>query len=109
TEMKVGLQYKAIANGEVNSVMAFTTDPQIKKYDLRILEDDKDFFPDYHAAVSMRQDVYDANPELEELTADIANKLSSETMIELNYQVDVEEKKVKDVAKKWLQENGLID
>jgi len=108
-EMKTGLQYGAIDKGGVNSVMVFTTDAQIKEFDLRVLEDDKGFFPAYHAAVSMREDVYEDDPELEDLTADIAEKLSSETMINLTYQVDIEDKKVDDVAEKWLEEQGLLD
>lgn len=108
-QMKIGLQYKALDKGEVNAAMAFTTDPQIKKFDLAILKDDKNFFPAYYAAVSMRKDVYDKYPKLKDLTNDIAEKLSSDTMIDLNYKVDVEDKKVEDVAKKWLEDNDLLD
>lgn len=108
-EMKTGIQYEAIEKGEVNSVMAFETDPQIKEFDLRLLEDDKDFFPAYRAAVSMLDDVYEDDSELEELTADIADEISSETMVDLNYEVDVEDKKVGEVAEEWLKEKDMID
>jgi osmoprotectant transport system substrate-binding protein len=47
-------------------------------------------------------------PELEKIFAELAKKLDTATMTDLNYQVDVEHKTVKDVARDWLKKVGLI-
>lgn len=107
-QMKIGLQYKAIDKGQVNAAMAYETDPQIKDLDLVLLKDDKNFFPAYYAAVSINQDVLDKYPKIKDLTADIAEKMSSDSMRELNYEVDIEGKQEKDVAQKWLEENNML-
>ncbi len=42
--MEIGLVYKAVANREVDVVVAYSTDPRLKEYDLVTLQDDKHFF-----------------------------------------------------------------
>ncbi|WP_085522485.1 ABC transporter substrate-binding protein [Tuberibacillus sp. Marseille-P3662] len=107
-QMKAGIQYKALKQGEIDVAMSFSTDSRIDAFNLRLLEDDKQFFPGYYAAVSIRQPVLDKYPKLKDLTADIAEKLDSKTMRELNYKVDIDGKQVKEVAKQWLLDNGLL-
>ncbi|WP_017185425.1 glycine betaine ABC transporter substrate-binding protein [Alkalibacillus haloalkaliphilus] len=87
---------------------ALATDSRIEQFDLMNLEDDQDFFPDYTAAV-VRTDVLEANEDLADLTEPMANALDSDTMIELNYQVNVEERSVQEVAKEFLIEQGIIE
>lgn len=108
-EMQVGLQYEAINTDQVDIAMGFATDSQIPEYNLSVLEDDKQFFPVYNAAVGIHTKVLENNPEIEEITKQLADKLNDEIMRELNYQVDVEGKNVGTVAKEWLVENGLLE
>ena len=108
-EMQVGLQYEAINTDQVDVAMGFGTDSQIPEYDLIVLDDDKQFFPAYHAAVGIHTDVLENNPEIEEITAQLAEKLNDDVMRELNYQVDVEGQNVDTVAREWLVENGLLE
>lgn len=107
-EMQVGLQYEAIDTDQVDVAMGFGTDSQIPEYDLIVLEDDKQFFPAYHAVVGIHTDVLENNPEIEDITRQLSEKLNDEIMRELNYQVDVEGKNVETVAKEWLVDNGLL-
>lgn len=44
-----GLAYQAVLQNQVDVTDAYSTDGQIERYDLRLLEDDRNFFPDYHA------------------------------------------------------------
>lgn len=108
-EMQVGLQYEAINNGQVDVAMGFGTDSQIKQYDLAVLEDDKQFFPAYHAAVGIHSDVLENNPEIEDITQQLSTRLDDDVMRSLNYQVDVEGKNVGTVARDWLVDNGLLE
>ncbi|TDQ42300.1 glycine betaine ABC transporter substrate-binding protein [Aureibacillus halotolerans] len=107
--MELGLTYEALNNGEVDVAMGFETDGRILEYDFLMLEDDKNFFPPYTAAVAIKDEAIEKYPEIEEITAPLAEKLTSDIMRELNYAVDIEGKSVSLVAYDWLLENGLIE
>ncbi|SFM21303.1 osmoprotectant transport system substrate-binding protein [Gracilibacillus orientalis] len=109
SEMSYGLNYDALNNDEVDVAVGFATDSRIREYDLMNLEDDQQFFPSYNAAISMTSEVYENYPEIEEIFEPLAEQLNSETMRELNYQVDVEERSVQDVAEEYLSDNGLLE
>ncbi|MGP4107986.1 glycine betaine ABC transporter substrate-binding protein [Virgibacillus sp. L01] len=106
--MQYGLQYEAINKQELDVVEVFSTDARVKEFDLTILEDDKQFFPAYYAAVAARDEIVEEYPELKTLTAELAEVLTSEVMTDLNYQVEIEGKMVEEVAKNWLDNSGLL-
>ncbi|KIL52928.1 glycine betaine ABC transporter substrate-binding protein [Jeotgalibacillus campisalis] len=109
SQMDIGLTQRALDNEQVDVSVAYETDATIKNYDLVVLEDDEQFFPPYRAAVSINEDVYEEYPEIEEITAILAENLDSTIMRELNYRVDIEGESVSVVAYDWLVENGLIE
>lgn len=109
TELETGLYYNALNNNEVNASVGFSTDARIDDFGFRVLEDDQGFFPSYSAAVSMTEDVYEEYPEIEEIFAPLEDILDSETMRDLNYQVDIEGESVELVVQQFLQENNLIE
>ena len=51
-----GLAYQAIADGTIDLTDAYSTDGELARYQLRVLEDDKDFFPKYLAVPLIRSD-----------------------------------------------------
>lgn len=108
-EMDLGLTYAALDNQEVDASVGTATDSRIVEFDLVILEDDKGFFPAYNGAIAMTTVIHEKYPEIEEILAPLAELLNSDTMRELNYQVDIEEKNEADVARDFLIENELID
>jgi osmoprotectant transport system substrate-binding protein len=106
-ELDLGLIYTQIGDtcefGEV-----FSTDGRIVANDLAVLEDDKDFFIPYHAALTMRQETLDEHPQLAELFAPISDALTNEVITELNAAVDVEGETAEAVAEEFLRSNGFI-
>lgn len=108
-KMNVSLKYQAIGNGDMDVTDAFATDGPIKQYNLKVLVDDKGFFPPYYAAPIVRKDILEDHPELEEVLNQLAGLVDDPTMTELNYQVDVEGKDVVTVVREFLQSQGLID
>ncbi len=56
-----------LAPNEVDVINSYTTDGQLQEYDLRVLEDDKSFFPPYHALPLVRKEALKEYPELEEV------------------------------------------
>lgn len=107
-DMAIGLTHEALRDGDVDAAMGFATDGKIEELELVNLEDDKMFFPVYNAAPVFRAEVLEQFPEIEDIMADIAPRLDDETMIYLNYRVDVEGYEPDEVAEEWLLEEGLI-
>jgi len=106
--MDTGLTYDAIDRNQVNVAMVFGTDGKLRKFDLLVLEDDRYFFPIYNISVVVRKEVLDKYPEIEEILLPITQLIDTETMINLNYEVDGMGKPAKMVAEEFLKEKGLI-
>jgi osmoprotectant transport system substrate-binding protein len=108
TEVELGLVYTQIGSACVFGEV-FATDGRIAAQDLRTLEDDENFFPQYNVAMTMREQVYDENSEAyEELFGPIAETLTNERLRELNELVDVEGQAPDDVATQFLIDEGII-
>ena len=108
--MCVDAVYDATDGAEIcNFGVVFTTSGFIKELDLRLLKDDKNFFAVYNPALTIRQDVFRQYPQLREIFAPISEKLDTETLRRLNYEVDVKGKAPESVARTWLREEGFIE
>jgi osmoprotectant transport system permease protein len=107
--MDSGIMYNAIKNGEVDVIDAFNTDGRIPAFHLKVLEDDRNFFPPYHAAPLIRADTLEAHPELEEVLNMLQGRIDDEKMRELNARVDIDGEDYEQVAIDFLEEEGLID
>ncbi|PRX47825.1 osmoprotectant transport system substrate-binding protein [Prauserella shujinwangii] len=103
-----GAIYTAIDTGTCNFGEVFTTDGRIAGLGLRVLEDDKRFFPQYNACVTLRQEFLEAHPAIREVLAPVSAALDNEQMIELNKQVDVDGRDPAKVARDWMVERGFI-
>ncbi|WP_241236266.1 glycine betaine ABC transporter substrate-binding protein [Brevibacillus marinus] len=108
-KMDSGLLYNALKEKQVDVSVGFATDGRIEGFNLVALEDDKNFFPAYNGAPVVRQEVIDKYPEIADLLNQIADRLDTETMMKLNYSVDVEHKDVAEVAREWLVSQQLIE
>lgn len=107
-DMDPGLMYDAVKGGEVDVVSAFSTDGRIAAYDLRLLQDDRRFFPPYDAAVVVRGAFLAEHPEAREVIASLSGRLDEATMQHLNLAVDRDKRAPIDVAREFLAEEGLI-
>lgn len=103
-----GLMYSALADGEVDVISAFATDGRIASLNLGLLEDDQGFFPPYFAAPVVRQDLLEASPEVADILNQLAGQIDDATMAELNLQVDENGEEPGDVARTFLEDQGLI-
>lgn len=104
-----GLKYQALLDDEAQVVLAFGTDGQIAGYDLVVLEDDLGLWPPYNVAPIVRNEVLEANPDIEQRFNEVTTSLTGEIMSGLNWRVDGDERaEPADVAREYLEENGLI-
>jgi osmoprotectant transport system substrate-binding protein len=104
-----GAIYNAVAKGNpCNFGEGDTTDGRIKGLGLIALTDDKQFFPIYNPALTVRQSVANANPNLAKVINPIAQALDLATIQQLNADVDINGQQAADVARTWLQSKGFI-
>ena len=104
-----GLIYQETDKGDkCNFGEVFQTDGRIANLDLKLVEDDKNFFPIYNPALNVSKEVIEKNPQIAKLFAPISEKLDTTTLQKLNAQVDVDGQLPEVVAEKWLSENGFV-
>lgn len=101
------LIYKAIKEHKVDVISGYSTEGRIKAFGLKILKDDKHVFPPYYAAPVVRSEILEKYPELGEILNLLAGRISDSVMTEMNYQVDFLHENPENVAKKFLQKEGL--
>jgi osmoprotectant transport system substrate-binding protein len=103
-----GLKYQALEHGDVDVILAFTTEGDLKANNLVVLEDDKHVFPPDQVAPVVRKVVLDAKPALAQALDKLAPLLTDEVMQNLNLQVDGSQKREPaDVARDFLKQNNL--
>ena len=100
--MDLGLLYKAIEQKQVDMIAANATDGMLSVMDLKVLRDDKGYFPPYQAAVLVRSDALATDRGLRTTLDELSGKFTDTTMQKLNYQVDGEHRALADVAAAFL-------
>lgn len=106
--MEPALRYQAIQSGDIQITDAYSTDAELARYDLVVLEDDKQLFPPYQGAPLMKEALLKKHPELEGILNQLAGKITAEQMSQLNYQVGVEGKSANQVARDFLIQEEII-
>lgn len=106
-QMDAGLVYTALRNSQVFAGLVYTTDGRLNAFKLKLLEDDKHYFPDYTAAPVVRQAYLDAHPQLAEQLKPLAELFDDNTMRELNARVDVDHQSPSTVAADFLRQHPI--
>ncbi len=110
TPVDLAQRHEVLSSGRADVSIVFTTDPQIKREDFVLLEDDEDMFPPYNSMLVVRREVADrAGPDLEKTVELIQRDLTDEAMQELNARVDLDKKDPRTVAREYLRETGLVE
>lgn len=106
--MEPGIRQTAISEGDVDVIDAYSTSGYMVDLDLTVLKDDKNLFPPYQGAPLLLQERLDEYPELERILNQLSGKITDDEMREMNYQVDYEDVPPEEVAREFLQEEGLL-
>ncbi len=107
--MQIGLVYQALANDEMDVVLAYSSDGRISAFDLVILEDDLRFFPPYDTSMVARNEILRQHPELKEILSKLAGTITTEKMQQLNYEADGKMREPVVVAREFLEENNYFE
>lgn len=100
-DLDPSLMYKALLNGEVDVICAFATDGRIAAYNLKQLNDDRNFFPPYHAAPVIREEILEEHPEVGTVLSLLEGLIDNDTMQRLNFEVDGKKRSPASVAREW--------
>ena len=106
--MEPALRYQAIESGKIQVTDAYSTDAELTKYKLQVLEDDKHLFPPYQGAPLMKGELVKKHPEIKEILNKLSGKITEEEMQKMNYQVSVQGKDASKVAHDYLVKEKLI-
>jgi osmoprotectant transport system permease protein len=85
-----GLAYEAIAAARIDVMDIYSTDAKIERYGLRVLEDDRGFFPKYDAVLLYRRDLPQRAPRAWAALATLEGKIDARRMIRLNAAAELE-------------------
>jgi osmoprotectant transport system permease protein len=96
-----GLAYQALMQRQVDLIDVYTTDAQIARLRLRVLHDDRGFFPRYDAVLLMRAGL-DERP----LAVALAGRIREADMIAMNAQAELDGRAFADVARAFLDRLG---
>jgi osmoprotectant transport system substrate-binding protein len=106
-KMAIGtINYKAVKNGDVDLGVGFATNPNIQKFDLATVEDDRNWFVIYYPAPLVDDDVL--TDEMKSVLNEPTGKLDTKTMQELNAKVSIDKEDPSQVAKNWLTSEGIL-
>jgi len=106
--MNLSLTYRALADGQVDLISGDATNGLISKLDLYPLEDDRRYFPPYHAVPVIRSETLNRHSELRAVFDRLAGKISDQEMRRMNYEADVESRDVSLVVKAFLDRHPEI-
>jgi osmoprotectant transport system substrate-binding protein len=105
--LDLGLLYRALLDRQVDVIAANSTDGLLSARDLKVLQDDKHYFPPYDGAPILRDETGARFPGVRAAIAGLAGKISDAEMQKMNYEVVGEQRDVTEVAREFLQSKGL--
>ena len=92
-----GIAYDAVASGRVDVIDVYSTDAKLGRLGLRVLDDDRAFFPKYDALLLMRAGVDTAPLQV------LAGTIDAAAMIAMNGEVELDGRSFADTAAKFLR------
>jgi osmoprotectant transport system permease protein len=107
-DIDVGLKYAAMESKDIDVTNGFTTDAQLGRDDVLVLEDDLHLQVNYFCSTIVRNEALENYPGLREAIEGLNLCLSDKEMAGLNYQVEVEGLNEADVARDYLESKGII-
>lgn len=107
-DLDIGLKYQALAEGQIDVMVVFTTDGQLAAADAVVLEDDQHFYPSYRCGNVVRSEVLDAHPELADELEKLTGTISDSDMAQMNFAVESEGREPRDVAEDFLRGHDLL-
>lgn len=100
------LAYRGLEAGNIQVIDLYSTDPEIQYYDLRVLEDDINYFPEYEALFLYRSDL---NESVIKSIKRFEGAISREEMVRMNAAVKIDRENDAVVAAQFLEDSFGIE
>jgi osmoprotectant transport system permease protein len=104
TGLDHSLAYRGVASGSLHVTDLYSTDAEIRHYQLQVLEDDRGCFPAYFAVILYREDLEVRAPEVVRALLSLEDGISNEAMMEMNARVRLDREAERVVAAEFLRE-----
>ena len=106
TGIEHALAYQAMDDGAIDVTDAYSTDGELERYGLRVLADDRGYFPNYFAAPLARVDL---DVAARTILAELADSIDDARMQEMNAEVVFAGRTFADVARDFLVRQGMVE
>ena len=103
------LAYRALAAGEIQATDLYSTDAEIKQYDLRLLRDDLGYFPSYKCVWLYRADLKSRWPKAFDALTRLDGRISSAEMAGMNARAKLDRVPEERVAADFLSQKLAIE
>jgi len=100
--LDLGLLYRALVDRQADVAAGNSTDGLIASLRLRVLTDDRGYFPPYDAVPVARRSVLDRHPAVRATLESLGGRINADEMRRLNYRVDGEKVSAEQVAREFL-------
>ena len=101
-----GLAYEALAARQIDVMDIYSTDAKIAKYKLRVLRDDRHFFPEYAGVLVYRLDVPQRFPQAWAALQKQQGRISAAQMVAMNAEAELNGKPFNEIAATFLASEG---
>jgi osmoprotectant transport system permease protein len=103
------LAYRGIDSGSIDVIDLYSTDAEIEYYDLRALQDDLGYFPQYDAVLLYRVGLAERQPHLIDRLEALAGMIPEPRMIAMNARAKLEGIDEKEIAAEFIRETFGIE
>ena len=90
--------YRAVDTGTADILDVYTTDANIRRFDLRVLQDDLSFFPSYHGVFIYRRDLQERAPAFVAALHRLEGQIDDDRMLSLNERAELDRVPMQQVA-----------
>ena len=97
-----GIAYEALAQNQVDVIDIYSTDAKIGQYGLRVLDDDRGYFPRYDAVLLYRLDAAQRFPAAWQALRTLEGRISAPDMIAMNAAAELHGQPFAAIARDWL-------
>ena len=101
-----GLAYEALAGEQVDVIDVYSTDAKIVRYRLRVLKDDRGFFPAYEAVLVYRRDLPQRFPQTWRALQRLQGRITPQQMTVMNAQAELSAQPFSRIADEYLAGPG---
>jgi len=102
------LAYRALESGDIDVMDLYTTDAEIAYYRLRVLQDDENYFPEYHAVFLYREELDEQLPAFVHRLNTLTGTITEEQMVLMNARVKIDRVSESIVAADFLQLDSAV-